>query len=98
YESTLRAFARTIGLDRLKAVHLNDSKRELGSRVDRHARTGQGHLGVATFRRILNDRRFRGVPLVVETPGPLEEWRKELSRLRRLVAPGARGAGRPKRR
>jgi deoxyribonuclease-4 len=96
YESTLREFARVVGLDKLKAVHLNDSKRERGSRVDRHARTGQGHLGLATFRRILNDRRFRGIPLVVETPGPTEEWRKELSRLKRLVAPAAR-AKRPRR-
>jgi deoxyribonuclease-4 len=87
YEATLREFERTVGLDTLKAVHLNDSKRERGSRVDRHARTGRGHLGVPTFRRILNDRRFRDVPLVVETPGPVEEWRKELSRLRRLIAP-----------
>lgn len=85
YEATLRHFARTVGLDKLKAVHLNDSKRERGSRVDRHARAGEGHLGLPTFRRILNDRRFHGVPLVVETPGPLEEWRKEIALLRGLV-------------
>jgi deoxyribonuclease IV len=85
YENTMRAFARVVGLEKLKAVHLNDSKRELGSRVDRHARAGQGRLGLATFRRILNDGRFRGLPLVVETPGPLAEWKKEIARLRRLV-------------
>jgi deoxyribonuclease IV len=85
YESTLKEFARIVGLGKLKAVHLNDSKRERGSRVDRHARAGEGHLGLATFRRIVNDRRFQGVPLVVETPGPVEAWRKEIALLRGLV-------------
>ena len=90
YERTLRTFARVVGLDKLKAVHLNDSKREKGSRVDRHARAGEGLLGLDTFARILNDRRFRGLPVVVETPGPLTEWRKEIGRLRALVRPAAR--------
>jgi deoxyribonuclease IV len=98
YEDTFRQLARVVGLDKLKAVHLNDSKRERGSRVDRHARAGEGHLGLSTFRRILNDRRFRGIPLVVETPGPLEEWRKELARLRALIprpVAARRGRARP---
>jgi deoxyribonuclease IV len=75
---------REVGLASLKAVHLNDSKRELGSRVDRHARPGQGHLGLATFRRLVNDRRLRGVPLVLETPGPLSEWKKDITLLKGL--------------
>lgn len=87
YERTMRAFARIVGLRKLKAVHLNDSKRELGSRVDRHARAGEGRLGLDTFARIVNDRRFRGLPLVVETPGPLPEWKKEIARIRALVRP-----------
>jgi endonuclease IV len=62
-------------------------KRERGSRVDRHARTGQGFLGRETFARIVNDRRFRGLPVVVETPGPLAERKKEIARLRALVRP-----------
>ena len=57
------------------------------SRVDRHARAGEGVLGLESFRRIVNDRRFRGIPLVVETPGPLAEWKKEIGRIRGLVAP-----------
>ncbi|HEV8253927.1 MAG TPA: deoxyribonuclease IV [Vicinamibacteria bacterium] len=86
YERTLADFDRIVGLGRLKAIHLNDAKQGLGSRLDRHARAGQGQLGLATFRRILNDPRLAGVPMVVETPGPLEEWKKELRLLRSLVA------------
>ena len=87
YARTLRAFQRVVGLDKLKAIHLNDSKKGLGSRVDRHARAGEGVLGLSTFRRIVNDRRFRGIPLVVETPGPLAEWKKEIALIRGLVVP-----------
>jgi deoxyribonuclease-4 len=89
YERTMKAFQRIVGLRKLKAVHLNDSKKGLGSRVDRHARAGEGLLGLESFRRIVNDRRFRGIPLVVETPGPLAEWKKEIGRIRELVAPPA---------
>ena len=102
YERTLRDFGRIVGMRKLKAVHLNDSKRERGSRVDRHARAGEGVMGLETFARIVNDRRFRGLPLVVETPGPLVEWKKEIGRLRALVRPrkakrGTRAAARRKR-
>lgn len=90
YERTFRDFDRVVGRKRLRAVHLNDSKKGLGSRVDRHARAGEGVLGLPTFRRFLNDRRFRGIPMVVETPGPLAEWKKEIALLRRLVARPAR--------
>jgi deoxyribonuclease IV len=95
YERTLRDFARIVGLRKLKAIHLNDSKRERGSRVDRHARAGEGVMGLETFARIVNDRRFRGLPLVVETPGPLAEWKKEIARLRGLVRPAGRRRPRP---
>jgi len=95
YERTLRAFGRIVGLRKLKAIHLNDSKRERGSRVDRHARAGEGVMGLETFARIVNDRRFRGLPLVVETPGPLAEWKKEIARLRGLVRPGGNSRRRP---
>jgi deoxyribonuclease IV len=85
YEKTLAEFDRRVGAARLLAIHLNDSKTPLGSRVDRHARAGEGHLGLPTYRRLLNDARLRGVPKVVETPGPLSEWKKELDLLRGLV-------------
>jgi deoxyribonuclease-4 len=68
YASTFTQFGRLVGFDRLKAFHLNDSKKALGSRVDRHEHIGQGCLGLEPFRRIVNDRRFRGLPMLLETP------------------------------
>jgi len=68
YAATFKQFARVVGFDRLKAFHLNDSKRPLGSRVDRHEHIGQGHLGLEPFRRLVNDRRFRSLPMLLETP------------------------------
>jgi deoxyribonuclease-4 len=68
YASTFTQFGRLVGFDRLKALHLNDSKKPLGSRVDRHEHIGQGCLGLEPFRRIVNDRRFRGLPMLLETP------------------------------
>jgi len=63
-----RQFEELLGLDRLKAVHLNDSKRELGSRVDRHEHIGRGQIGAEGFRNILRDKRLRHVPMYLETP------------------------------
>ncbi len=68
YESTMREFNRVIGLGRLRAFHLNDSKKPRGSRVDRHAHIGQGCIGLEAFRLIVNDPRFRTRPMVLETP------------------------------
>jgi deoxyribonuclease-4 len=68
YLATLRQFDKTIGLDQVRAFHLNDSKRELGSRVDRHAHIGEGRLGLEPFRLLVNDRRFRRIPMYIETP------------------------------
>src|SRR5205085_8034072 len=68
YEGTFKEFERVVGLERLKVFHLNDSKRPLGSRVDRHEHIGQGCLGLEPFRRIVNDRRFSGLPMLLETP------------------------------
>jgi deoxyribonuclease-4 len=87
YEETMGSFARIVGLPKLRAIHLNDARSARGSRLDRHERAGRGQLGLATFRRILRDPRLRGVPMVVETPGPIEEWRKEIELLRGLLAP-----------
>jgi deoxyribonuclease IV len=67
YEETFGAFDRLVGLDRLRVVHANDSKRPLGSRVDRHAHIGDGHLGVEAFRRLVRDPRVAGLPLILET-------------------------------
>jgi deoxyribonuclease-4 len=97
YASTFKQFGRLVGFDRLKAFHLNDSKRPLGSRVDRHEHIGEGFLGLEPFRRIVNDRRFRGLPMLLETPkgegkatgpiaaDPLDE--RNLNTLRNLIEP-----------
>jgi deoxyribonuclease-4 len=68
YEATLRAFDRVIGLDRLKAFHLNDSLRGLGSRIDRHTHIGEGALGLTPFSLLVNDDRFADRPMILETP------------------------------
>jgi deoxyribonuclease-4 len=68
YRETFRSFDRLVGFDRLTLFHLNDSKKPCGSRVDRHEHIGQGCLGLEPFRRLLNDRRFADLPMVIETP------------------------------
>lgn len=67
YRDTFDAFDRLVGLDRLQVFHANDSKKPCGSRVDRHEHIGRGCLGEEPFRRILHDRRFAGLPLLIET-------------------------------
>jgi len=68
YQETFRQFGKIVGFARLKAFHLNDSKKPCGSRVDRHEHIGKGCLGLAPFRRILNDHRFARLPMLLETP------------------------------
>ena len=87
YAATIEAFDQRIGLGRLKAVHLNDSKGELGSRKDRHEHIGRGHIGLAGFRRLLNDPRMERLPGLLETPksDDLHEDRQNLTLLRSLL-------------
>lgn len=75
YEKTMASFQRLIGLSRIKVFHMNDSKKPLGSRVDRHEHIGQGHLGLEPFRLLVNDPRFANAPMIMETPkeGPNDE-------------------------
>jgi deoxyribonuclease-4 len=68
YARTFSEFGRLVGFDRLKVFHVNDSKTPLGSHVDRHAHIGEGQVGIDTFRRLVNDRRFRDLPMLLETP------------------------------
>jgi len=84
YEKTFKEFDRIVGLQYLKALHINDSKKEMGSRVDRHDNLGKGFLGEDLFRRIMNDPRFDNMPLILETP---EEtlWEQEIRWLYSLV-------------
>lgn len=68
YAATLDRFDELVGLARIRAFHLNDSRGNLGSRIDRHAHIGQGQMGLEPFRLLLNDARFRSVPMYLETP------------------------------
>lgn len=68
YRATLREFDRLIGLKRLCLFHVNDSQKPQGSRVDRHAPLGEGQMGLKPFRLLVNDRRFRNRPMILETP------------------------------
>ncbi len=84
YRQVLQELDRTLGLDHVKTLHLNDSKKGLGCRLDRHEHIGAGSLGVTAFWCLLNDGRFDGVPMLLETPkGPdLAEDRTNLALLR----------------
>ncbi len=77
YAETMALFDRIVGFRYLRGVHLNDSKAGFGSRVDRHAPIGKGLIGLETFRLIMNDRRFDGIPLILETPES-ERWAEEI--------------------
>jgi len=68
YKATISEFDRVLGLDRLKIIHINDSKKGLGSKVDRHEHIGRGELGLEPFRHILNDKRLLKIPKILETP------------------------------
>lgn len=89
YEKTMEDFDRLVGFAHLRVVHLNDSKRPLGSRVDRHEHIGRGQIGLAGFRCLLNDPRLKGIPMVLETPKDDEctEDRMNLAVLRSLIHP-----------
>ena len=85
-----RNFDEVVGLDRLRIIHMNDSKREFGSRKDRHEHIGQGHIGIEAFRNVVNDSRLETVPLILETPkeDELLEDIENLKVLRSLVTTG----------
>lgn len=86
-DGVLDEFDRVIGLERLRALHLNDSKNPLGSHKDRHERIGEGSLGLETFRAVVTSPRLAGLPMVLETPqAGLDGWAAEISLLRSLAA------------
>jgi deoxyribonuclease-4 len=87
YRASLAELDRTIGLKHVHAIHLNDSQKPLGSRVDRHAHIGEGEIGLAGFSFVMNDARLAHLPMVLETPkGPdMKEDVENLSRLRDLI-------------
>jgi deoxyribonuclease-4 len=85
YESVFGELEQIVGLERVRAFHLNDSKCPLGGRVDRHAGIGLGHLGRAFFRKLVRDARFERIPMVLETSGGLEGDRRNLRLLRSFL-------------
>ncbi|MFH0795162.1 MAG: deoxyribonuclease IV, partial [bacterium] len=93
YKATMKKFDDVVGLDRILGFHLNDSKKPLGSRRDRHEHIGKGLIGGKAFGFLLRDQRFARIPKVLETPkGPdLKEDKENLARLRELArAPSPR--------
>lgn len=85
-DGVLTEFDRVIGLERLKAVHINDSMNPLGTHKDRHARIGEGYLGEAAFGRIINHPALRDLPFILETPNDLAGYAREIGRLKELRA------------
>ncbi len=81
-DEVLEEFDRVLGLDRLRAVHLNDSMNGLGSHKDRHQKIGQGHIGMEAFERIINHPALRELPFYLETPNELEGYQAEIQMLR----------------
>ena len=86
-DGVLTEFDRVIGLDRLKALHLNDSKNPFRSHKDRHECIGQGSLGLQTFRAVVNHPALKGLPMILETPNELPGYAGEIKILRELAAP-----------
>ncbi len=88
YEQMMQEFDRIVGVEWIRAFHINDSKKDLGSRVDRHEQIGEGFIGKEPFRFLVRDRRFKNTPAVLETPpdpGGDRAYKKNLKRLRDLT-------------
>ena len=83
-DEVLQQFDDIIGLERLKALHVNDSMNPLAAHKDRHAKIGEGHLGLETFGRVVRHPALRGKPMVLETPNDDAGWAQEIALLRRL--------------
>lgn len=83
-DGVLAEFDRIVGLDRLCALHLNDSRNPMGSHKDRHECIGQGSLGIGTFRSIVNHPKLVGMPMILETPNELPGYQKEIELLKAL--------------
>lgn len=83
-DGVLARFDVVVGLARLRAVHLNDSMNPLGAHKDRHAKIGEGHIGLEAFRRIVNHPALRGLPFILETPNDDAGWAREIALLRAM--------------
>ena len=82
FDGVLEEFDRIIGLEKLKAIHLNDSLNDLGSHKDRHARIGEGRIGLEALVRVIRHPRLEGIPFILETPNDDEGWAAEIRNLR----------------
>ena len=85
-DSVLDEFDSIIGLDRLKAIHLNDSMNPLGAHKDRHAKIGKGHIGLDALARVVNNPRLASLPFYLETPCDLQGYKEEIARIKSLRA------------
>ncbi len=83
-EGVIDHFDAVIGLDKLKAIHLNDSKNVCGSRKDRHEKIGEGHIGLETFEKIINHPKLKHLPFYLETPNELDGYQKEIELLKSI--------------
>lgn len=83
-DKVLEEFDKVIGLERLKAIHLNDSKNSYNSHKDRHEKIGEGFIGVEAMERLINHPKLKGIPLYLETPNELEGYKKEIALIRSL--------------
>lgn len=83
-EEVLQEFERILGLERLRAVHLNDSMNSCGAHKDRHEKIGQGHIGLEAFRRLVTHPRLKALPFYLETPNELDGYRAEIALLRSM--------------
>lgn len=86
FDKTWNEFDKVIGLEHLCALHVNDSTKDLGTRVDRHACLGEGFIGLECFKLLMQDPRTREIPKYLETPGGPEIWKKEIAMLREFAA------------
>jgi deoxyribonuclease-4 len=87
YDRMMQAWDDQVGIERIRVIHLNDSKKDLGSRVDRHEHIGQGYIGTIGFEFMLNDRRLAALPMVLETPKDDNADVRNLATLRSLIHP-----------
>ncbi len=83
-DGVLEEFDKIIGIDKLKAIHINDSKNEIGAHKDRHEKIGEGTIGVEAFERIINHPKLKDLPFFLETPNEIEGYEEEIKLLRKL--------------
>ncbi|MEM3264655.1 MAG: deoxyribonuclease IV, partial [Thermoplasmata archaeon] len=85
YEKVIEEFEATIGLNKLKVIHLNDSEKGLGSKIDRHAHIGKGMIGSKGFVKILTDERLESIPFILETPQGENEYYLDLQEIKKII-------------